>query len=305
MKKHRIAVIINYCTNDYRFLDLCLEQVRPLAEQVIVPVCDHFFNGMRENQELLNLSYREHPDVTFIEFHYDPDRPYGLYCPFQKTDDDWIHYWHSTSRYVGFHYLKDSVDFVLFLDVDEILDIEKFIHWLDNFDYLSFDALRLSSYFYFRKPTLRAKSQSLNALMVKKTAIENPEQLLTIYERKGVFDAILGTKVNHVVGLDDAPMVHHYSWVREEKELLQKVKTWGHHYEKEWESLLKLEFSQDFSGIDSLYGLSYDEVTATHDPLKHQGLSPTSCSSLSAKDLPHVFRTNASDLFKLNIRLFV
>jgi hypothetical protein len=261
----KIAAVINYCTNDYRFLHLCTQEALKCCSQVIVPVCDHFFNGAPENRELLERSYKENPDCHFVEYAYDPNKPYG-HCPVTEKDDDWIHYWHSTGRYVGYRSLDESVTHVLFLDVDEILDSARFNAWIVTQD-PEIAAFRLSSYFYFRLPIYRSLTYSLNALLVKKEAVSPPEILLDICERKGTFDEITGTKIIHAVGLDDLPLVHHYSWVRTEEELLFKVKSWGHHRDKDWEALLKEEFSQEFRGFDCLYNLKYETVEALHNPL--------------------------------------
>src|SRR5690348_5600122 len=99
----QLCTIINYCTHDYRFLQACIEEAKLISSQVIVAVCDHFFDGTPENRALLRQSYQEHPDCLFVEFAYDPSKPYGLYCPYKPTDEDWAHYWHSTARYVAAH----------------------------------------------------------------------------------------------------------------------------------------------------------------------------------------------------------
>jgi hypothetical protein len=278
----KIATIISYCTNDERFLDLCVEHARPFSSQLIITTSSHFFDGAPENREKLNRAYSNYQDCSFVEYAFDSEKPYGIYCPVKACDDDWIHYWHSTARYVGFHFLNEEIDHLLFLDVDEIVDTARFMEWLSFFQKEPFDAVRFYSYFYFRKASLRAKSFSLNALLVSRKALVNPEMILTVYERKGLFDAIAGKKCNYVLGLDDAPLVHHYSWVRSEEELQRKVKSWGHHYEKDWQALLKEEFSKEFAGRDSLYGLEYEEVKALHDPLQATALKSASKPSSPA-----------------------
>ncbi len=290
-----IATIINYCTHDYRFLSLCLKEACSFSSQVIVAVCDHFFNGEAEDREWLNRSYAEHPECTFVEFHYDPKQPYGLHCPLTSADEDWIHYWHSTARYVGFHFLKKEIDTIAFIDVDEIVDSMRFKEWLNRFDHGSYEALRLSSYFYFREAKYRATTFPLNVLLVKKRAIASPEILLDVCERKGVFDAIAGRKICHVRGLDDEPLVHHYSWVKPKRDLLKKVACWGHHREKDWAALLEKEFAHPFTGVDGLYGLHYEEVVPLHDPLSAEE------QNTPAASFPHVKKVDATTLFRNSI----
>ena len=61
-------------------------------------------------------------------------------------------------------------------------------------------------------------------------------------------------------GLDDKPMIHHYSWVRTYKEMLKKVKHWGHTKDKDWTSLVHEEFKKDFDGTDFVHNYKYDKV---------------------------------------------
>lgn len=260
----KIATIINYCTHDYRFLSRCIQEVGHFSEQTIISVADHFFDGTPEDRALLERSYSEHPECTFVEYKYDPQKPYGVY-PVGPDDEEWIHYWHSTGRYFGFLQLADDIDYVAFVDVDEIFDGKRFAKWLQSFD-TTLSAVRLSSYFYFREACFRAQTFSLNVLLVKKNSL-SAEMLLDVHERKGTFAAIAGAKMEHVRDLDDSPFVHHFSWVKPKAELMLKVIRWGHHHEQDWQALLEEEFAAPFRGVDKLYGLRYDFVEPYWDPL--------------------------------------
>jgi hypothetical protein len=267
----KIATVINYCTTDHRFLRFCIEEAKKFSEQIIIPVCSHFFNGEPENQALLTLSYQQHPDVQFIEFAYDK-QPYGIYCPLTPSDEDWAHYWHSTARYIGFHYVQ-KCDYVLFLDVDEIIEADRFLNWLREFNVVDFKALRFSSYFYFREPSNRAIYQfPLNALLVEKQAIDSPEIILDVFERKGLYSQIQGPKCSHLKGLDKKPLVHHYSWVRTPEELKRKVLTWGHRHDREWLKLVEGELAEPFTGTDRIHGFKYEKVDPLHDVFKEKGI---------------------------------
>jgi hypothetical protein len=292
----KIATIICYCTNDFRFLKLCVDAAKPFSSQVLIPVCDHFYNGKPEERKLLNYSYEQHPDCTFIEFAYDHRKPYGLYCPYSPLDEEWPHFWHSTSRYVGCHFLDSEITHLLFLDVDEIVDTERFLGWLKNFDLDSYSAVRLSSYLYFRKPSFRAKSFIPNALLVKREALTSLEMILNIFERKGIFDQITGTKLNHVTH-EEIPLVHHYSWVREPVELIHKVQSWGHARERDWPTLLTHELKEGFRGKDTFFGLTYEEVEPVHDPFSlSMEEVKKEAASLTNTSFPHVTKVTSDDL---------
>jgi hypothetical protein len=261
-----IGTVISYCTNDWRFLNLCIEEARRFSSQVIVVVCDHFFDGTPEDRALLEWSYAQHPDCLFLEFTYDPEQPYGLYCPVRPGEEDWAHYWHSTGRYIGYHYLDEAIETVLFADVDEIYDGNRFQEWLENFDYRSYEAIRFASYYYFREAKYRALSWLPLSLLARKEAIL-PELLLDLRERQGVFEGLAGQKMMQAVGLDGQPLLHHYSWVKTKEEMLIKARTWGHRHERDWIGLIEEEFSHPFNGTEAFYGMHYEEVESWRDPL--------------------------------------
>jgi hypothetical protein len=292
----KIATIINYCTHDYRFLRYCVQEAAKFSSQIIIPVCSHFFNGKKENQALLNQSYTEHPNVEFIEFAYS-SKPYGIYSALTSKDEDWNHYWHSTARYVGYHFVKES-DFILFLDVDEIVDADRFIEWFSQFPLTDYAALRFSSFFYFREPQYRALHKwPLNALLINRKFMPEPEIILDIFERRGLYDQIQGPKINDICGIDQKPMVHHYSWVRSSQEIQHKVQTWGHLHDKNWQPLIDQEWGSSFSGIDRIHGFHYETVPVLHDVLQKIEFKHTTKTSF-----PNVQKIDRASLFKKNIQ---
>jgi hypothetical protein len=290
---HNVAAIVNYCTNDFRFLDDCLLRLKKKFRQVIVPVCDHFFDGTPEDLPLLKYSFAKHPDVLFILFKWG-EKLYGL-SPVIYDENKKIHYWHSTARFVGYQYIKKGIEGALFLDVDEIIDLERF-----DIDFEG-AAMRFDSYFYMRAAYNRAKIRTENALYVKIKGF-NPDHLLVVAERMGTFDRIAGEKKLNVVGKDGDPVFHHYSWVRSEEELMKKVVSWGHYSEKNWEKLLKQELSMPIGKRDCLYDLEYECVTIYIDPLRisleQEKEKAESCAHMKWKDFQNVIYVNREEVLK-------
>jgi hypothetical protein len=278
---------------------MCIEEARVFSSQVIVVVADHFFNGEPENRLLLDLAYRKHPDCLFVEFTYSEKEPYGLYCPVLPSDADWAHYWHSTSRYIGFHFLEEEIETVLFADADEIHDGRRLLEWLDGFEYRSYDAFRLAGYMYFRSARYRALSWLPISLLVRKESIA-PEILLDLWERQGIFEGLAGKKMKQAVGLDGKPLVHHFSWVRTREEMLFKTRSWGHRHDENWSELIEKEFSLPFRGVDSFYGLHYEEVDPWRDPLDCDFLGCEPSLPLD-DDLENVVRIDPKSFFKFTI----
>lgn len=265
--------------------------MKSFASQIIVPVCDHFFDGEKENSALLKQTYAEHPDVEFIEYAYLFDQTYSPYLDRKPSDLDWNQLWHSTSRYVGFFFLKEEIDYVLFLDVDEIVESKKFCAWLDTKKYLEFDALRFQTYYYFREAGIRALQHHNNSVLVKKSAM-TPAMILNPDERFGLFAKVLGKKCENVSGLDNKPMIHHYSGVKTKQEWLKKTHSWAHHWEKDWKTLIEREFAGPFSGQDFTFGHTYETVEPYFDPLR---IKPCIQETFPSS-FPHVKKVNHKEI---------
>ena len=155
--KHSIATILHYCTNDYRFLRKGIEEARRFSQKIIIPVCDHFFDGTPENRNLLEIGYEEFPDCQFIEFKYDPVK---IYHPYQSATIDtqhWSRFWHSAARYIGALFVPPEIEYVLFLDADEIVDGKRFAAWLDLQTYRQWTAMRLEAYVYIHRASLKTQ----------------------------------------------------------------------------------------------------------------------------------------------------
>lgn len=260
MRKHPISTIVNFCSNERRFIKDCLEQASIFSKQVIVPVCDHFFDGSPENRPLLDQIYAAFPDVLFIEYPFIPQKiPKKIW----KAVDS-AHFWHSLSRLIGFSCLDEEIETVLFLDADEIPDGKRFAEWLECSDYMHHTVLKLANYWYFREPVHQALHFEDSVVLVQKRAL-GPEILLKQEERDAIYNLLPGPKRRHVTSHEGEPMFHHYSWVRTEEEMLKKVRSWGHKGDRDWPTLVKEEFSQPFRGTDFVHGYHYRQVKPFFD----------------------------------------
>ncbi len=284
---HPITTVINFCTNDYQFLRPCIREAKCFSSQILIPVADHFYDGTPENRDLLNQAYGEHSDCEFIEFAYNSERPYGFPCLKRPEDLDWSRHWHSTARMVAFHYLRPEIEYVLFIDVDEIYEGKKCKAWLDHFDYRAYCALRFLSYEYFRETGFRAKDEFTSGILAKKSCL-TPKMILNVDERLGLYRALPEKKIMNLKGLDGVPFIHHYSWVRSKEQMLKKVTTWAHHWEKNWVALVEKEFSGIFSGRDFFSDREYETVKPYID-LPPQPAHRTDASEIFHKDLAFEF----------------
>jgi len=257
-----IGIVINYCTNDYPFLKPCIEKALKISPYVIVMVSDCFFDGTKENHAKILLSYEMHKNVHFVQIPYD----------IRYTESFTIRFWHNVSRWIGSLLLPPIIEHVLFLDVDEIMNPDLFEIWLADEDLNETTSYRFSSYWYFRETRYQAKTFEESAVLIPRCFLTK-EIMFTDSERgslKGDFHR------SNVLSHRNIPMVHHYSWVRSKEEMLRKVKSWGHHSDRDWEPLVNEEFNSEFNGKDFVHGYTYKEVRPfiTLCPVKPQPTLP-------------------------------
>lgn len=255
MKQPTVATIVNFCTNEWRFIKPCLEEALKFSKQVIVPVCDHFFDGTKENRKCLEQIYASFDRCLFVEYPFIPERiPKKV---LKKVGP--AQFWPSLSRLLAFQMLDDSIEKVLFLDADEVVDSARFSKWLETSPDIKIPILKLANYWYFREECYQSETLEDSAVLVQKDLLE-PRILLRKEERDAVYDFLEGPK-KRMVMMESEPMIHHYSWVRTEEEMLKKVRSWSHREDRDWESLVKKEFLEPFKGKDFIHGYSYKTVT--------------------------------------------
>ncbi|MBI3508967.1 MAG: hypothetical protein HY069_04980 [Chlamydiia bacterium] len=255
MKKHPIATIVNFCTNESRFLTPCLHEALRFSRQVIVCCADHFFDGKEENKTLLEEIPKAFPECQFIQYPFIPQKiPKNI---FKKIHPH--HFWHSVSRLVGFQFLHADIEMVFFLDADEIAEGDRVQEWLECSDYHQHTALKLANYWYFRESRYRADRWEDSIVLAQKKAL-SPDLLLHQDERSAIYSHLPHPKRGMVTGCGGKPLFHHYSWVRNEEEMLRKVQSWGHRKDRDWESLVRAEFQKPFSGTDFVHGYRFQTL---------------------------------------------
>jgi hypothetical protein len=240
-----ISTVLQYSTLDFRFLEVNLKQLSKFSDEIIIPVCDHFFNGDIENVEILQKSYEiisKFPKCNVYEFEWQ-----GL-----NTNSG---YYHNLSRLIGTELSKN--DWLLFVDADEIVD-DGFGEWYDTVKHTD-NSYWLTCYWYFREPIYQStKTESAGLLIRKKDCNWN---INLREERQQLFShKLINGDHNLILSKENKPLVHHYSWYRSEKEMLQKVINWGHKNDTNWIDLVKEEFSRPFNGTDFIHKYEYNIV---------------------------------------------
>jgi hypothetical protein len=82
--KNKISVIINYCTNDERFIRTSIDNALQVSDDIILPISDHLYDGTPENIESIKRLAKEYPQVNIQLYEWN-----NKYTP---------RYWHNISR---------------------------------------------------------------------------------------------------------------------------------------------------------------------------------------------------------------
>ncbi len=241
---------------------------------MFVTVCDHFFDGSEENYSVLEEMYAQHSEIKFLEFAYDEQELYGTYENIQRESPLWMRHWHNSSRFIAYCHLPEDVDYVLYVDVDEIFEPKKFLEWIEKFPYRDYDAVRFASYWYFREARYRATAFPDAALMVRKDLLST-KVIFNPHERMGILLACEGKKQRCVKALDGLPMMHHQE-----------------------------EYTRSFDGVDFVRCYEYIEADPMLDPLKDPYKEIENRISLdehlqNLHRFPHVTRVTPQIVFRL------
>lgn len=236
-----IKTIINYCTNDQRFINLCIDSVRNISCEITVTYTDCFYDGTPENINLIDKTIVSNPDVNFIKISYESNK---------RREHEWCSY----SRIVGYNSAKKETDYVLFLDSDEIIESKTCSEFINSDQFIFGHDYKLEGYFYFRDVKYQALQleDAAPLLYTKNLNINN----VMLADRTSLFLNTPNIKHRHVT-YDGQVLMHHYSWARSKQEMLKKVKSWGHKHDRNWSELIENEFSHDFNGTDFINGYKY------------------------------------------------
>lgn len=251
-----LSTILQYSTIDFKFLDLNLQQLSKFSDEIIVPICDHLFNGDKEDDVLLSKSFdimAKYPKVIAYMFEWEGHK--------ENTA-----YYHNVSRALGTEAAKN--EWLFFVDADEIAD-DTFVPWVT--EAIKHDLTYwITCYWYWREPIHQAVQFEGCGLLIQK---HKCNWNVNIREERQQFhngNKFVHGQWNHILGADGKPMMHHFSWYRSKEEMLSKVKNWAHRTEashfsntnaKSWEDLIEEEFSRPFNGKDFMHNYQYKPVS--------------------------------------------
>jgi len=247
-----ISTILQYSTNEFNFLEPNLQQCSKFSDEIIIPICNHFFNGEPENVFLLQKTkdiVNKYNKAHIIFYDWTGYKEHNCY-------------YHNLSRKIGTDNAKN--EWLLFLDADEIPS-DEFNDWFKTVSHLD-QAWWFSCYWYFREPIYQAICNEGAGLLISKKYCD--WDLYHKLERAQLFQKLHDNnklnidngKFKEILSSSGKKLIHHYSWVRDKNQMLKKVKNWGHKNDKNWSELVEQEFLKPFNGTDFVHNYNYITV---------------------------------------------
>jgi hypothetical protein len=238
-----MEAVILYSTNDYRFFKCCIDNLLKLNIKCHIVTYTHMWNGDEENQELLKKSinlFQNNDLVNFYTINWHPG------------ESPW--YWEGLGRYLATQNTPDDSDYILYIDIDEIVDPERFTEWINTEEIKKYDAIQLAQYWYWREPIYQSKNIEYTTVILNTKIAKQLE-----FFKDGRASYFKAGNIKGQCGGNN-PFIHHFSWVRTKQEMLNKTSNWGHAGERNWEQMIETEFSRPFNGVDFVHGYEYNVV---------------------------------------------
>lgn len=220
-----------------------LNECLKFSDDIIISAFDKLFSNIPESPTELQAFCDVAPDKIKVVVH-------------KFTNDKHPRYFHNFARWESIAHTKH--DYIFFLDADEIPEGDIFKYLLENNMLTDYDGIDFRCHWYFRTVRNQAIQKEICGLIIKKSVITN-ELMFTDLERWS-FRQALGSKYLSDVTFEGQILMHHFSWVRSKDEMLQKVDSWGHKFDKDWISLIHEEFSRPFNGTDFVHNYAYNIV---------------------------------------------
>lgn len=256
----RVTVVLSTSSSESCFIEAIVRECLEFAYQVVISVGTARYDGTPENPEFMKkvATIQDNDDrVKVVGYEVTKEIAFN---PLQRRPDA---FWHNVSRIVGLGNIAAGAEWILFLDGDEIPEGKVFKTWLENTELDFTCSYKMANYWYFRDARYQAMQWEDSVVLVS-NSIFNKETTVPVLmqdDERGDIARVLPKKQRMVVSLDGKPMFHHFSWVRTKKDILDKVRNWGHKGDKPWEQLIEETWNMPFvCGRDKDFVHGYDFI---------------------------------------------
>lgn len=238
----KISVIVPYCSFESDLIRGVVESLQ-ICDEVIIVYLTHFFNGEedREAESTINLLKDEFSNVIPIRIKWKPANVPQAY-------------WVCEMRMHGF--AKSTKDWILCLDSDEMIrNPTRFKEWFHLIEDKEVKSYKLANYWYFMSKQRRSKVIEDSITLTHRSVICMSMFRDFNLERSAL---LLPGSPRKTLDLHGDVMFDHFSWVRTPKNLLRKVKSWGHRKDRDWVPLVEKALREDpLTTEDFVHGYDY------------------------------------------------
>lgn len=243
-----IEAVILYSTNDYRFFSTCIKNLVAAGVKCHIITYSHMWNGTPEDENLLQESVEQFKDHSAVKFYR---------IDWQTGQHPW--YWEAAGRYLATQEISQECEYIMYIDIDEIIDIDRFTDWIKTEEYKKYDCIKLAGYWYWREPVYRSGPEYNTVMTVASLAKQLP---LVSGGREVYFTC---SPNQHRTDIN-RPLLDHYSWVRTKEQMLHKVQNWGHASDRtDWQHRVEEEFSRPFNGKTFINDYTFEVVENRYD----------------------------------------
>lgn len=235
---HRIEAVILYCSNDARFFKRCIENLLSVGIKCNVVTFSHLWMGEQEDEHLLEEQHNLFEnDARYKHMHIQ-------WYPGQSTL-----YWEAFGRVEASRLLDADCEYILYIDPDEIVDVEKMRKWLATAKYKKYTALKLRQHTYALSPCHLLKVKAYNTVMCRAAYAKSLD--FKVAARLQYFNndntisrwlAKLGINSKFYI-YRGKPFIHHYTGARSKEEMIKKVINWSHSADRnDWIDVIENTF---------------------------------------------------------------
>lgn len=252
------SVIINYCTNERMFIDALLTECLKFSDDIVVSYGSHLYDGTPEDETHIYALKRKFSSVNFVRYEVDVDIDLLAQKGVHKRPTA---YWHNLARWTGVQGLRKK-EWVFIIDADEIPEGALVKQWLSEAELKQNECYKIATFWYFKNPTNQASVLEDSILLIHADYLTE-DNIFGDFERDYTISKSKCLLRRLTKGLSGAILWHHYSWVRPKKELVHKIRNWGHSNDMfknvDAEKLVEYIFRND-NVNDVVHGYNYVNV---------------------------------------------